>query len=45
MVYDFEYIIKYGKHIPVACALYNKSDHPDRLEFKLEYHVVADSVD
>ena len=29
MYYDFECIIKDGKHIPIACGLYIKCDYPD----------------
>ena len=36
MYYDFEYIIKDGKHFPIACGLYIKSDYPDILEDKYE---------
>ena len=36
MYYDFECIIKDGKHIPIACGLYIKSDYPDILEDKHE---------
>ena len=36
MYYDFECIIKDGKHIPIACGLYIKSDYPDILEDKYE---------
>ena len=43
-VYDFEFIMKYGKPIPVACAHHIKNDYPDILESKLDYHVGGDSV-
>ena len=36
MYYDFECIIKYGKHLPIACGLYLRSDYPDILEDKYE---------
>ena len=36
MYYDFECNIKDGKHIPIACGLYIKSDYPDILEDKYE---------
>ena len=36
MYYDFECIIKDGKHISIACGLYIKSDYPDILEDKNE---------
>ena len=36
MYYDFECIIKDGKHIPIACGLYIKSEYPDILEDKYE---------
>ena len=36
MYYDFECIIKDGKHLPIACGLYIKSDYPDILEDKYE---------
>ena len=32
MYYDFECIIKDGKHLPIACGFYIKSDYPDILE-------------
>ena len=44
MMFDFECIMKYGKHISISCALLIKSDHPDTLEFKLEYHSCEDVV-
>ena len=34
--YGFECIIKDGKHLPIACGLYIKSDYPDILEDKYE---------
>ena len=34
--YDFECIIKDGKHIPIACGLYIKNDYPDILEDEYE---------
>ena len=36
MYYDFECIIKDGKHIPIACGLYIKIDYPDILEDNFE---------
>ena len=36
MYYDFECIIKDGKHIPIACGLYIKRDYSDILEDKYE---------
>ena len=36
MYYDFEFIIKDGKHLPIACGLYIKSDYPDILEDEYE---------
>ena len=36
MYYDFECIIKNGKHLPIACGLYLRSDYPDILEDKYE---------
>ena len=36
MYYDFECIKKDGKHIPIVCGLYIKSDYPDILEDKYE---------
>ena len=36
MYYAFECIIKDGKHVPIACGLYIKSDYPDILEDKYE---------
>ena len=36
MYYDFECIIKDGRHLPIACGLYIKSDYPDKLEDKYE---------
>ena len=36
MYYDFECIIKDGKHIPFACGLYIKSDYSNILEDKYE---------
>ena len=36
--YDFECIIKDGKHLPIACGLYIKSDYPDILEDRYEYN-------
>ena len=45
MYYDFECIIKNRKHIPIACGLYIKSDHPDILEVKYESNVGEEVVD
>ena len=36
MYNDFESMIKDGKHLPIACGLYIKSDYPDILEDKYE---------
>ena len=36
MYYNFECMIKDGKHLPIACGLYIKSDYPDILEDKYE---------
>ena len=36
MYYDFECIIKDGKHLPIACGLYIKSDYSDILEYMHE---------
>ena len=44
--YDFECIIKVGKHLPIACGLYIKRDYPDILEDKYEsYLQSSNSVD
>ena len=44
--YDFECIIKDGKHLPIACGLYIKSDYPDILEDRYEsYLQSSNSVD
>ena len=40
MYYDFECIIKDGKHNPIACGLYIKIDYPDILEDKMNVTVV-----
>ena len=45
MYYDFECIIKDGKHLPIACGLYIKSDYPDILEDRYEYNCGEDIVD
>ena len=45
MYYDFECIIKDGKHITIACGLYIKSDYPDILEDKYEYNCGNKVVD
>ena len=42
MYYDFECIIKDGKHLPIACGLYLKSDYPDILEDKYECYCGED---
>ena len=44
MYYDFECIIKDGKHIRISCGLYIKSDYPDILEADYEYYC-GDVVD
>ena len=44
MYYDFEFIIKDGKHVPIACGLYIKSDYPDILEDKYESYSGKDIV-
>ena len=36
MYYDFECIIKDGKHLPIACSLYIKKEYSDILEDKYE---------
>ena len=45
MYYDFECIIKDGKHLPIACGLYIKSDYPDILENKYESYCGEKVVD
>ena len=45
MYYDFECIIKDGKHVPIASGLYIKSDYPDILEDKYESYSGEDIVD
>ena len=45
MYYDFEYIIKNKKHIPITCGLYIKSDYPDILKDKYESYSGEDLVD
>ena len=45
MYYDFECIIKDGKHLPIACGLYIKSDYPDIIEDRYEYNCGEDIVD
>ena len=42
MYYDFECIIKDGKHLPFACGLCLKSDYPDILEDRYEYNCGED---
>ena len=45
MYYDFECIIKDGKHIPIACGLYIKKDYPDILEDNYECNCGDKAVD
>ena len=45
MYYDFECVIKDGKHVPTACGLYIKSDYPDILEDEYECYSSEDVVD
>ena len=45
MYYDFECIIKDGKHVHITCGLYIKSDYPDILENKYEIYTGEDIVD
>ena len=35
--YDFECIIKDGKHLPIACGLFIKSVYPDIIEDEFEH--------
>ena len=43
--YDFECIIKDGKHLPFACGLYIKSDYPGILEDKYESNCCDQVID
>ena len=45
LYYDFECIIKDGKHLPIACGLYIKSDYPDILEDEYENYCGNKVVD
>ena len=45
MYYDFECIIKDGKHLPIACGLNIKSDYPDILEDEYESYCGNKVVD
>ena len=45
MYYDFECIIKDGKHLPIACGLYLRSDYPEILEHKYECYCGEKVVD
>ena len=45
MEYDFEYIIKNKKHVPIACGLYIKSDYQVIIEDKYECYCGEDVVD
>ena len=45
MHYEFECILKDGKHLPIACGLYIKSDYPDILEDEYEWYCGEDVVE
>ena len=45
MFYDFEFIIKDGKHLPIACGLYLKSDYLDIIEDEYESYCGDKVVD
>ena len=45
MYYDFECMIKDGKHLPIACGLYIKSDYLDILEDMYECNCGDEVVD
>ena len=45
MHYDFESVIENGKHLPIACGLYIKSDYSDILEDEYEIYCGEEVVD
>ena len=45
MYYDFECMRKDGKHLPIACGLYIKSDYHNKLEDKYECNCGDKAVD
>ena len=45
LYYDFERIIKDGKHLPIACGLYLKSDYLDIIEDEYESYCGDKVVD